>query len=47
MTKMRVTGAGVYSVYITKQHRSASGRLTIILHSNTSAKVLFLVSIVQ
>ena len=47
MTKMQVTGAGIYSVYITKQHRSASGRLIIIPHSNTSAKVLFLVSIIQ
>ena len=47
MTKMQVTGAGIYSVYITKQHRSASGRLTIIPHSNTSAKVLFLVSTIQ
>ena len=47
ITKMQVTGAGIYSVYITKQHRSASGRLIIIPHSNTSAKVLFLVSIIQ
>ena len=47
MTKMQVTGAGIYIVYITKQHRSASGRLIIIPHSNTSAKVLFLVSIIQ